>query len=401
MTLPSISLCMIVKNESRFLADCLDSARSVCRQMVVIDTGSEDQSVEIARSKGAEVYEHPWPGHFSEARNISLSYATGEWILILDGDEILNESTLDELKTITSSASNTDAYEFEIVNFSTEEASLESAHYQRQVRLFRNSREHRYAGLIHNQLVNTETNTTLEGQFLPIQVFHYGYIPSVWSAQNKAARLGMLEKAVSENPESLFCHYNLANHLKILGEYARALAHYLPCFDGDLSLPWVQMSFFSAAFCANKISQFQLAIECAEKLLDTHPHIADAHLRRAEALMELGRPDLVIQVLEPVVGHPDLYAFKTQTTRFTLPYRLACAYFKTEKYENALAYFLPLAEFTSDETVFTHICICALHLDDGALALESYRAGIELAPDDPDWSKIKILLQQHGAWQDT
>ena len=225
MTLPSISLCMIVKNESRFLAECLDSARSVCSQMVVIDTGSEDQSVEIARSKGAEVYEHPWPGHFSEARNISLSYATGEWILILDGDEILNESTLDELKIITSSASNTDAYEFEIVNFSTEEASLESAHYQRQVRLFRNSREHRYAGLIHNQLVNTETNTTLEGQFLPIQVFHYGYIPSVWSAQNKAARLGMLEKAVSENPESLFCHYNLANHLKILGEYARALAH--------------------------------------------------------------------------------------------------------------------------------------------------------------------------------
>ena len=69
----------------------------------------------------------------------------------------------------------------------------------------------------------------------------------MWAAQNKAKRLALLEKAIVENPDSLFCHYNLANHLKILGEYARAIAHYVPCFDGDLSLDWVKMSFFSAS----------------------------------------------------------------------------------------------------------------------------------------------------------
>jgi tetratricopeptide (TPR) repeat protein len=157
------------------------------------------------------------------------------------------------------------------------------------------------------------------------------------------------------------------------------------------------MSFFSASFCANKIGQHDLAIECAEKLLDTHPTIADAHLRRAKALMSMGRLDLVIQVLEPVVGHPDLYAFKTEAIRFTLPYRLACAFYGVQDYEKALAYFLPLAEFTSDETVFTHICLCALHLDEKALAYESYQEGIKLSPNDPDWIKIRQLLEQHGA----
>jgi glycosyltransferase involved in cell wall biosynthesis len=396
MTTPSISLCMIVKNESRFLGACLASAKAICSQLVVVDTGSTDNTIEIARAHGAEVFEHAWPGHFSQARNISLEYAHSDWILILDGDEMLDESALEHITSISHEAE-TVAYDFQIVNYSTEETSEESAHFQRQVRLFKNEPHHRYAGLIHNQLVDTRTGEGLNGPFVPAKVLHYGYIPSVWAAQNKAKRLALLEKAIVENPDSLFCHYNLANHLKILGEYARAIAHYVPCFDGDLSLDWVKMSFFSASFCANKIGQYELAIECAEKLLDTHPNVADAHLRRAEALMSLNRPDLVIEVLEPIVGHPELQAFKTEAIRFTLPYRLACAFYGVREYEKALAYFLPLAEFTTDETVFTHICLCALHLDEKALAVESYQEGIKLAPEDPDWVKIRTLLKQHGA----
>jgi glycosyltransferase involved in cell wall biosynthesis len=397
MTAPSISLCMIVKDESRFLGACLASAKTLCTQLIVVDTGSQDDTIEIARAHGADVYEHPWPGHFSQARNISLDYARGDWILILDGDEVLDEETLDHIASMAQPDDGPVAYDFQIVNFSTEEASDESAHFQRQVRLFRNETYHRYAGLIHNQLMDTRTGEGLSGPFLPVRVLHYGYIPSVWAAQNKAKRLTLLERAIVEDPESLFCHYNLANHLKILGDHARALAHYVPCFDGDLSLDWVKMSFFSAAFCANKLGQYELAIECSEKLLDTHPNVADAHLRRAEALMSLQRPDLVIQVLEPIVGHPDLHAFKTETIRFTLPYRLACAFYGVREYEKALAYFLPLAEFTNDETVFTHICLCALHLDEKELALESYQEGIKLAPDDPDWVKIRMLLDQHDS----
>ena len=93
----SISLCMIVKNESRLIAECLRSARGICKQMVVVDTGSDDNTAAIAAAEGAEVYHHAWPGHFSTARNISLEYATEDWILILDGDEVLDPDTLARL----------------------------------------------------------------------------------------------------------------------------------------------------------------------------------------------------------------------------------------------------------------------------------------------------------------
>ena len=70
-----ISLCMIVKTEARLIQQCLESARELVSQMVVVDTGSTDETVTLATQAGAEVYHHPWEGHFSIAHNQSLSYA--------------------------------------------------------------------------------------------------------------------------------------------------------------------------------------------------------------------------------------------------------------------------------------------------------------------------------------
>ena len=77
----SISLCMIVKNEEENLPRCLDSVRDVVDEIVIVDTGSTDRTVEIAESYGAKVFYHPWEGSFSKARNYSLKYATCDWIL--------------------------------------------------------------------------------------------------------------------------------------------------------------------------------------------------------------------------------------------------------------------------------------------------------------------------------
>ena len=86
---PKLSLCMIVKNEQRWLEDCLNSVKDLVDEMIIVDTGSQDNTVEIAHRFGAKVFDHPWNGDFSEARNHSLGYATGDWILVLDADERL------------------------------------------------------------------------------------------------------------------------------------------------------------------------------------------------------------------------------------------------------------------------------------------------------------------------
>lgn len=85
----SLSLCMIVRNEAVNLPSCLDSVKSVVDEMVVLDTGSTDETPAIARNLGAQVHHFTWCDDFSAARNESLKYAQGDWILVLDADEVL------------------------------------------------------------------------------------------------------------------------------------------------------------------------------------------------------------------------------------------------------------------------------------------------------------------------
>ena len=93
-----LGLCMIVKNEERALARCLESVRNWVGEMVVVDTGSTDGTVGIAESLGARVSYFPWCDDFSAARNAALDQVTSEWVLVLDGDEALTVEKPEEFK---------------------------------------------------------------------------------------------------------------------------------------------------------------------------------------------------------------------------------------------------------------------------------------------------------------
>ncbi len=96
----TLSVCMIVKNEERHMVRCLKSIRDIADELIVVDTGSTDKTKEIAMVFGAKVYELPWTGDFAAARNYSLNQATGNWILILDADEVISPKDFKEIKEI-------------------------------------------------------------------------------------------------------------------------------------------------------------------------------------------------------------------------------------------------------------------------------------------------------------
>jgi glycosyltransferase involved in cell wall biosynthesis len=96
---------MIVKNEEEFLEQCLNSIKKLVEEIIIVDTGSNDKTKEIARKFTTKIFDFKWSDDFSVARNESLKYATGDWILILDADEVISESDHIKLKEILRSTS--------------------------------------------------------------------------------------------------------------------------------------------------------------------------------------------------------------------------------------------------------------------------------------------------------
>jgi glycosyltransferase involved in cell wall biosynthesis len=99
-TMPTLALSMIVKNAARDLPDCLASVSGIADEIVVADTGSDDDSLEIARKAGAKTISIPWENDYAKARNISLAQATSDWILMLDADERLDPAAKETLPAL-------------------------------------------------------------------------------------------------------------------------------------------------------------------------------------------------------------------------------------------------------------------------------------------------------------
>jgi len=95
-----LSLCMIVKDEETLLPHCLNSVQNVADEIIIVDTGSIDKTLDVARKSGARVYSFEWCNDFAAARNESLKYAQGEWILALDADEVLVPEIIPALKQV-------------------------------------------------------------------------------------------------------------------------------------------------------------------------------------------------------------------------------------------------------------------------------------------------------------
>lgn len=102
---PSITLGIIAKNEELLIGQCIQSVKSLVAEIIVVDTGSTDRTVEIAKRLGARIIPHRWDGKYSTARNVYVKHATGAWILALDADEKIAAKDVSSLKTFVNNHS--------------------------------------------------------------------------------------------------------------------------------------------------------------------------------------------------------------------------------------------------------------------------------------------------------
>ncbi len=215
-----ISAAIIVKNEENNLPRCIESILPICKQIVVVDTGSDDKTPVIAANYGCDLFFHKWNNDFSEARNFAIGHCYNDWILYIDADEellvdanLLNILSLDIDDEVGGIIVN-------INNFLDENLTTSKKH--RFTRLFRNNKNIRFTGPIHEQIADSILQNSYKIFDSNITINHYGYIGKNIEKEFRNKEL-LLQIA---NNNDVFNQYHLANTYFSMEDFDNALAIY-------------------------------------------------------------------------------------------------------------------------------------------------------------------------------
>ncbi|MCX7612561.1 MAG: glycosyltransferase [Ignavibacterium sp.] len=179
-----ISLSMIVKNEESTLNRCLDSVKDIVDEIIIVDTGSTDNTIEVAKSFNAKIFSFNWSDDFSSARNFALKNSSGDYILYLDADEILSSKSKKEVKDLTRINEKV-GYICTITSiddFSNQKNSI------KYVRLFKNSENIEFRGKAHEQITESLIENGYKIKNSSVEIIHYGYNISKEEKKKKAER---------------------------------------------------------------------------------------------------------------------------------------------------------------------------------------------------------------------
>ncbi|MBD3310545.1 glycosyltransferase [Candidatus Woesearchaeota archaeon] len=221
----SISLCMIAKDEEQYIEQCLKSAKPLVDEIIItLADDSKDRTEDIARKYGARIIRHKWNNDFSEERNIGLEQASGEWVLVLDADEVLAQKDLDKIRKITENKEIAGAY-FLQRNYLEDESrpgfNPNRAAYSEEkgkgyadnqiLRLFRNEKDIRFSFRLHETVEPSIKNAGRHVLATDIPIHHYGFLrgeEQIRLKRERCIRLG--EEQIKQNPEDPRHYYELA-----------------------------------------------------------------------------------------------------------------------------------------------------------------------------------------------
>jgi glycosyltransferase involved in cell wall biosynthesis/predicted O-methyltransferase YrrM len=219
---PKVSLCLIVKNEEANLPDCLDSAAGLVDEIIVVDTGSTDCTKEIARYRGAKVFDFPWIDSFAQARNESLKHASGEWIFWLDADDRLDAVNRVRLKTLFDALPEGNVA-FVMKCLCLPDPQSNSSTLVDHVRLFRNQSELRWEFRVHEQILPALRRAGHRVSWSDVVIRHTGYQDPELRQRKLQRDLRLLHLEDSERPNHPFTLFNLGSIAQELGRPHEAI----------------------------------------------------------------------------------------------------------------------------------------------------------------------------------
>lgn len=300
----TLSVCMIVKNEEEVLARAVASVRNIASEIVIVDTGSTDATVSIAQALGAVISRFTWCDDFAAARNFSLSLATGDWILVLDADEILDADAEAVLQKLTDNPKR--AYQLTQRHYSTDsrvhgftpcqgirpgyERNFPGYFETSCVRLFPRDPRIRFVGRVH-ELVEPAISALedYETEDSRLVLHHYGHVRGVQRDREKRALYSALAIKKSDEGNSRWrALYELGVEQIGAGELASAIkaleesARLYPQF----TMTWVNLGY---ALCEDQ--RFEHARRALLRALSIEPSSVEALCNLGVVFMRTQRFD--------------------------------------------------------------------------------------------------------------
>jgi len=201
----SVSLCMIVRDEEATLANCLESVQEVVDEMVVLDTGSRDRTIEIAQAAGAKVHSFEWGDDFAAARNAALNYVETDWVLVLDADEVLLPGVVPTLRTAMQDD------HCLVVNLVRQELGANQIPYSLVSRLFRKHPNITFHRAYHESIDDSVMGLLQQEshwkvlELADIAIRHTGYTSDAIAQRQKAERArSIMERYLSDHAEDAY-----------------------------------------------------------------------------------------------------------------------------------------------------------------------------------------------------
>ena len=289
----NLSCCMIVRNNETTIAAAITSIMPWVGEVIVLDTGSTDRTPDICRQLGCKVYHFPWPDSFSAARNESLKYATGEWIIWLDSDDVIDAKNGHLLAELISGQipANILGFTMQVHCPPGQPESEHDAVVVDHCKVFRNRPDIRFEGRIHEQVLASIRSAGGEVVYTPLFVVHAGADHSPEGRRRKLVRdFKLLRLELKEHPGQTFALFNLGmtfadarKFRKAVRALERSLAASQP---GETH---VRKIYALLVTCHRELGQRSEAMRHCEQGLALFPKDAELHFRSGLLNHDAGR----------------------------------------------------------------------------------------------------------------
>jgi tetratricopeptide (TPR) repeat protein len=283
-----LSLTMIVKNEAATLGRCLASVRDIVDEIVVVDTGSSDNTKDIARQYGARVFDFPWCDNFAAARNESIRQATGQWLLWLDADEYFDDANRAKLRDLLANLGDDNtAYVMKCVCVSGQVSN--TATHVDHVRLFRSHPALRWDYRVHEQILPALQRAGHAVRFTNIAITHTGYTDPTLRYKKLERNLRLLHLDLAERPNDAFTLFNLGWAFADLGRIAEAIPLLQRSLQYSHNADSITPKLYSLLTqCHHRLGQFEQAWAVCQAGHVRHPEDAELLFLKGQLCRQRG-----------------------------------------------------------------------------------------------------------------